>query len=112
MTEGDLSARSNNYVTPPQKKAVQRQKAGPEEKLLYEFREKVKDAVGISVEAFYRMCDKKYSGSVSIDEFKSMVKKHKINMDAGTLNRVIQILDEDCSGDITKQELYFALDLY
>ena len=24
----------------------------------------------------------------------------------------MQIMDEDCSGDITKQELYFALDLY
>ena len=33
-------------------------------------------------------------------------------MDGGTLSRVMQIMDEDCSGDITKQELYFALDLY
>lgn len=78
MTEGKDSARSNNYVTPPtgQKKAASRAKAGPEEKLLYEFREKVMDAVGISIEAFYRMCDKKYAGSVSVDDFKNMVTKH------------------------------------
>mgnify|MGYP002632138156 CR=1 FL=1 len=70
------------------------------------------DAVGISIEAFYRMCDKNYSGDVSIGDFKAMVEKHKISMDAGAMSRVIQLLDEDCSGDITKAELYFALDLY
>jgi hypothetical protein len=91
---------------------MSRQKAGPEEKLLYEFREKVMDTVGISIEAFFRMCDKKYNGVVDVEDFKNMVIKHKISMDGGTMSRVTQIMDEDCSGDITKKELYFALDIY
>ena len=33
-------------------------------------------------------------------------------MNAGAINRLLQILDEDCSGDITWKELTFALDLY
>ena len=41
-----------------------------------------------------------------------MITKHGIKMDGGALNRLIEILDEDCNGEITKKELYFALDLY
>ena len=33
-------------------------------------------------------------------------------MEGGAINRVIQILDEDCNGEITKKELFFALGLY
>lgn len=38
---GDMSARSSNYVTPPKKDDKARINAGPEEKILFEFKQKV-----------------------------------------------------------------------
>jgi len=58
------------------------------------------------------MCDAKYDQIVETTFFKNMITKHGIKMDGGALNRLIEILDEDCNGEITKKELYFALDLY
>lgn len=34
-----------------------RQNADEEEKTLFEFKQKLDEAMGISIEAFYRMCD-------------------------------------------------------
>jgi Ca2+-binding EF-hand superfamily protein len=41
-----------------------------------------------------------------------MITKLGIKMDGGALNRLVQILDEDCNGEITKKEFDFALNLY
>lgn len=58
------------------------------------------------------MCDKKYELKVEANEFKNMINKYGIKLDGGAQNRLIQICDEDCNGEITKKELYFALHLY
>ena len=41
-----------------------------------------------------------------------MITKHGVKMDGGAINRLVQIFDEDSNNEITKKEVWFALDLY
>lgn len=58
------------------------------------------------------MCDKNYNQKVDSQDFKNMIKKHGVKMDGGAINRLVQIFDEDSNNEITKKEVWFALDLY
>ena len=58
------------------------------------------------------MCDPNYSKVVSCNDFKNKIASHKMEMNAGAINRLLQVLDEDCSGEISWKELTFALDIY
>lgn len=89
MTDGALSARSVSYVTPPKVQDKTRKNADEEEKILFEFKQKLDETMGIGIEAFFRMCDKGYSQNVEIADFKNMITSQGIKMDAGNINRLI-----------------------
>lgn len=63
-------------------------------------------------EAFFRIADRDQTQSVSPAEFKDAVKNLRINLERSQIQRILMVLDEDVSGEISKAEYEQALEAY
>jgi Ca2+-binding EF-hand superfamily protein len=66
----------------------------------------------ITPEAFFRMADQDSSGAVTPGEFKAVLHELKIKLERSQVSRILMILDEDLSGEISKDEYFHALEAY
>jgi len=72
----------------------------PEEKALKEFKLRL-GKKGLTPEAFFRICDTTYQQTITVDQFKTALKTHKIWLSRGQNKRMELIMDEDMEGHIT-----------
>ena len=68
--------------------------------------------LGLNLEMLYRACDRDSNGSVYLDDFKHFLKRLNLRITASQLNRFLLMLDEDCTGIISREEYMDALASY
>jgi len=66
----------------------------------------------ITPEAFFRIADRDQTQTITPAEFKEALSTLKINMERSQMQRILMILDEDVSGEISKTEYHHALEAY
>ena len=88
------------------------QLANPERAVMTEFVTRLK-AKKMTPEAFFRICDKAYARKISIEDFKANLDVFKLRLSPTQTERLMYILNEDCSDDyITYSEYQHALEAY
>ena len=73
---------------------------------------KAAKALGLTLEMLYRACDKDYSGIVYLEDFRTFLRKLKLNVPRSHIARFLYVVDEECTGLIRRQEYQEALASY
>jgi Ca2+-binding EF-hand superfamily protein len=66
----------------------------------------------LTLENAYRACDVGGDGIVTTEEFKRFLEKLRLKVGKNTIMQFIEILDENCSGSIERDEFYDCLDAF
>ena len=66
----------------------------------------------LTLENCYRACDIDNDGVVTGEELRNFLEKLKISVEKRQILKLIEVLDENCSGIIERDELYECLDAY
>jgi len=68
--------------------------------------------IGLTLEMIFRGTDIEQTGVISVEAFKITLYKLALNLDSQQVNRIAQIFDEDCSGQIYKKSYLQTLETY
>ena len=72
--------------------------ANPERAVMTEFVTRLK-AKKMTPESFFRICDKAYARKISTDTFKALLDVFKLRLTATQKERLVYILNEDCTDE-------------
>lgn len=70
------------------------------------------EKIGLSLEMLYRAADMSSQGQMTLEDFKLFLKKIKLKLAPAQLTRFLFLVDEDCSGTVTKEDFYTTLAAY
>lgn len=79
---------------------------------LHEFKDILQKQLGITPEAFFKLCDSQGKKSFNIGDFRKQILETKLVMSQKSVNRLIDAFDENLKGAVTIDEYYDALDAY
>lgn len=86
-------------------------KSSAEQRVMTEFKTRLARK-NLTPEAFFRLCDEQYEKKVSKQRFQQMLKTINLQLNARQVNRLILIIDEDISGEISLEEFQNAVEAY
>ena len=81
----------------------------PEERAIVQFKDMVKSK-GLTLEAFFRVCDLNNNKVISYEEFRSTLAQMRLQVGEGQVRRLMLVFDEDCNGSIQMSEYYNCLE--
>ena len=76
---------------------------------------RAKDAaekMGFTLEMIFRAADSESQGRVMLEDLKLFLKKIKFKLAAAQLSRFLFLVDEDCTGTVTRNDYYLTLAAY
>ena len=82
-----------------------------QEKVVFEVKSSL-NKINLTLEHAYRACDVGGDGIVTTEEFSRFLHQLNIKLSSRTINKFIEILDENCSGSIERLEFYDCLDAF
>lgn len=73
---------------------------------------KAASKIGLNMEMIFRAADKDHMNLIAVSDFKIFLQNIGFNLTKSQLSRFLFLLDEDCSGIITRDEYYDTLGAY
>lgn len=70
------------------------------------------ERMGLTLEMVFRAADLMCSGSVSLEDLKLFLKKAKFRLAPAQMSRFLFLVDEDCSGSVSRNDFYATLAAY
>lgn len=107
-----LKVRSNlpKIVAAIQRNRIKRN-LNPNEQVLFSIKNAL-NKLNLTLENAYRACDVGGDGIITTEEFSRFLQKLKLNLPQRTILRFIEILDNNYSGNIERDEFYDCLDAF
>ena len=70
------------------------------------------ERIGLTLEMMFRAADTETQGKVLLEEFKIFMRKIKYKITPGQMTRFLFLIDEECTGTITRIDYYSTLAAY
>jgi hypothetical protein len=66
----------------------------------------LRERLGLNLEMLFRAADSERKNLILLDEFRIFLGKIKLNLSDPEINKIIQIIDDDCSETLKKSSYY------
>lgn len=66
----------------------------------------------LTLEMIYRAADRNNRGKVELEQLKIFIKNMRLKLTPAQLSRFLYMIDEDCTGNIYREDYYITLAAY